>query len=469
MTMFIPCLISYPLERTTVDDLCKYVQYLFGTYNKEGHSMNKEVQRKRIRGCIEAAASFVCCTDIQLGRFGEVGEVLSEVGHTEKINDLSIIRSNPSFAVRWTCLSLVAIRQMVMVEGNRVSELASFAVSGIARFQSGYGAPDDAALDGAQRIDSCLKTAWKHVEYLHKTFGTWDQKRTEEEIKAILCDCESQISGLEQVTNEANGINEVDWRISLLQYTMDEATHKLTRRLPGLSFAELKTSGPTPIREAFDFPLVGNTHITPQVIFPGQQLQGLFALGRGLRHIVEGQSSEKQLKETIESLESIGKIPIPLRRLNHLMKRQLWRLQDLRDGGGFGFTLELFFLALRQLRSSSSSPELKRVVYIGTFKDITSGWENIADPSGTQRVLLNLICDLVIPHRGIFSDFPYPGYIVDELLKFVGKMVVGQGDSQMLINEAVDELLYGACIDSVFRDKVLDAIAPSSNPAWSVS
>ena len=151
-----------------------------------------------------------------------------------------------------------------------------------------------------------------------------------------------------------------------------------------------------------------------------------------LRDIVEGRNFENH-NETLESLESIGKIPIPLRRPNHLMKRQLWRLQDLRDGGGFGFTMELFFLALRQL-PSSSSPELKRVVCIGTFKDITSSWENIEDSSGTQRVLLNLICDLVIPHRGVFSDFPYPEYIMEELLEFVGTIVVGTGDSQTHIS-----------------------------------
>ena len=127
------------------------------------------------------------------------------------------------------------------------------------------------------------------------------------------------------------------------------------------------------------------------------KLQGLF---------IEGRNSEKH-KETLESLESIGKIPIPLPRLNHLMKRQLWRLQDLPDGSGLGFTMEFFFLALKQLSSSSSPKDLKRVVYIGTFKAIPSGWEDIKDPFRTQRVLLNLICDLIIPHRGIFSvTFP---------------------------------------------------------------
>ena len=70
--------------------------------------------------------------------------------------------------------------------------------------------------------------------------------------------------------------------------------------------------------------------------------------------------------------------------------------------------MELFFLALKQLSSSSSSENLERVVYISTFKAIPSGWENIKDPSRMQRILLNPICDLVIPHLGVFSDFSYP-------------------------------------------------------------
>ena len=101
--------------------------------------MNKEARRRRMHGCTETAASLVCCTDVRLGQFGEVGDVLSELGRTEKIYEPSTIRSNPSFTVRWTCLSLVAFQQMVMVEGNKVRELAGYAVSGVARFQSVYG------------------------------------------------------------------------------------------------------------------------------------------------------------------------------------------------------------------------------------------------------------------------------------------------------------------------------------------
>ena len=427
-------------EVTTVGDLCRCVRYLFETYNNEGHSMNKEARRRRIHGCIETAASLVCCTDIRLGQFGEVGEVLSEVGRTEEINKLSTIRSNPSFAVRWTCISLVAFQQMVMGEGDRVRELAKFGVSGIARFQLGYGNQDKAALRGAQKIDDYLMTAWEHVEDLHRAFEPWDQNRTTEEIRNILRDCEEQISELERITNEAKGLDDVDWRISLLQDAMYGATYKLTRQIPGVSHNELKPSGPILITEVFNFPLSESTPITPQFIFPGQQLQGLIALGRGLREIVEDRNPERH-PETVKSLGSIGEISVPLRRLKDLMTRQLWRLQDLRDGGGLGFTIELFFLALRQLSSTSSSTGLERVFYTGTFKVITSSWENSTNSSGTQLILLNLICDLVIKSRGVFSDFSYPAYIEDMLLELVGgHMIDGHGDAQDHINSAIAEL-----------------------------
>ena len=112
------------------------------------------------------------------------------------------------------------------------------------------------------------------------------------------------------------------------------------------------------------------------------------------------------------------------------MTSQLWRLQDLRDGGGLGFTIELFFLSLRQLSPTSSSSELNRVFYTGTFEVIASGWESIKDPSGTQRILLNVICDLVIKSRGVFSDFSYPQYIAEMLLNLVGNMFDRRGYTQ---------------------------------------
>ena len=69
-----------PREGTTVYNLCRFVRNFFETYSNEGDSMDTKERRRRMRGCVETAASLVCCTEVELGLFGEVGEVLSATG-----------------------------------------------------------------------------------------------------------------------------------------------------------------------------------------------------------------------------------------------------------------------------------------------------------------------------------------------------------------------------------------------------
>jgi hypothetical protein len=121
------------------------------------------------------------------------------------------------------------------------------------------------------------------------------------------------------------------------------------------------------------------------------------------------------------------------------MERQLWHLQDLHDSGGFGFLVKLFFLSLMQLISTTSSLETHYTLYIGTFRAIMSNWRQHKHSIRTQCVILNLICNMAIPDRGIFSNPNYPRYITDELLVMFGSMVQGQSGLQH-INDAMEEL-----------------------------
>ena len=444
-------------EKTTVSNLCRCVRYFFESYSNEGDTMDPKERRRRMRGCVETAASLVCCIEVELDLFGEVGEVLSALGDKERTNDPSTISSNPSFTVRWTCLSLVATWKMV--NGNRLQELAKFALDGITYSQPDY---NTVALTAAQRIDGYLKKSWESVMDLLLGFEPWGQDRTDIEIREVLNSREASISELERIAIEAVGVGDVDWRISLFQEAMDRATQKLMRHLPGVFFSELKPTAPIMIREAFDFSFFETTPVPPRLIFLGQQIQSLCTLGRRLRDIIEDKNTEMH-KETLEILESLREIPVAVRGLDHLMKRQLWRLQDLHEGGGLGFTIELFFLAVRQLSSTSSSSE---VLYTGTFKVITSNWEKSKNSAGTQRVLLDLLCDLVIRSRGVFSDFTYPPYLVKMLLDLVGKMVKGHGGSLPHVSDVIQELeddnLWKR-MDNRLRDKVLSAIGASSD------
>jgi hypothetical protein len=64
-------------KRTTIYRLCRCVRNFF---ENEGASMDSKVQRTRMRGCIETAASLVCCADVKLDSVGDVVAVLCEGG-----------------------------------------------------------------------------------------------------------------------------------------------------------------------------------------------------------------------------------------------------------------------------------------------------------------------------------------------------------------------------------------------------
>jgi hypothetical protein len=120
--------------RPGLSRLCRCMRNFFES-ESEGDFMESKVQRTRMRGCIETATPLVCCADVPLGSFrvGEVAEVLSKVGDKQQTNNSLSIKSNPLFTVRWTCLSLVAIKQIVNDE--QLQQLANMALDGMHIFR----------------------------------------------------------------------------------------------------------------------------------------------------------------------------------------------------------------------------------------------------------------------------------------------------------------------------------------------
>ena len=467
-------------EGTTVHELCRRVRYFFETYKDEENLMDTAIGHRCLRGYVETAASLVCCTGVELSEFGEVGEVLSEVSDKEKMYDPSKIRSSPSFAVRLTCLSLVAIKKMVDDNKLPLQEVARISLDGIARLQTtGHSYHQDITtlMTIAQKFDDYLTMAWAPVAELHVAIESWSLNRTESEsdIRLVLNSKMGSILELERIANEVGSVEDVDSKFSLLLETMDKITHNLIQRLPGVWFDKPEPAGPIMISKVFDFPSVESTVVPPQLNPPGRQIQSLCTLGRKLRDIMEGQNTESQ-EETLKSLDSLRNIPVSLRGRDCRMKRQLWRLLELRDGGGLGFTIELFFLAVRQLElsSASSPPELKEIFYTGTFNTIKFDWEKSKNSVGTQRVLLDLLCDLIIGNRGAFSNFSYPPYIVDMLLDLVGKMVEGYNHDGSLkhiddIIRELEEVRFRNPMNKELLHKVLDAICPPPTQTTTLS
>jgi hypothetical protein len=465
-------------EGTAGDTICRCVRYLFETCRNGSNFPNDDARRQRMRACVEATASLVCCIDFQLDWFGEVSQLVSEIAPLEKIDQPLATTSDQSFIIRWTCLSLLSVQPIL--SSNKLRVLAGLAVSGLARAQSEYGQPDEPGSRSAQRIEECLKTAWEHVEELHQAFEPWNQQRTREQVEEILRDHEQHISDLVRVKAEADSMEDFDWRISLYQDAMDETTFKLARQLPGVSFDEQRRTESVLLSDTFITQAKGTAPVIPQLIFPGQQVQALARLGLKLREVLDGQEvadehrevadGHKEVtdgyKEVLESLKFIEQVPVSLRRPNGLMKRQLWRLQDLRDGGGLGFTVELFFLSLRRLLSMPSLHESNSVLYTGAFEVIMSRWEESKDSLGTQHVLLNIICDLIIKGRGVFSDVSYPEAVTNVLVDVVGDMVRlgGYAGSDEDILNALQEVEYVnplTCMDRKLWRRALAALPQS--------
>jgi hypothetical protein len=81
--------------------------------NRKLFSNNDGLWRKRTRACIEATASLVCCANAKLAWFGGISKLVGDIGSFEKIRELSLAGTDELFVMRWTCLSLVAIRPIL--------------------------------------------------------------------------------------------------------------------------------------------------------------------------------------------------------------------------------------------------------------------------------------------------------------------------------------------------------------------
>ena len=197
--------------------------------------------------------------------FGKVLiRVLSKLGYyKERTNDPLTIISNPLFTVRWTCISLVAIWKMI--DANVLQELAKFALDGSPRLHTECGIPDT-VMTVAHRIDGYLMKAWAPVMDLHLAFDSepWSPGRTAPDTIGILRSRRESISEPERIANEAVGVEEVDWRIYFSQKRMDEITHELMRRFPGVCFNELKSTAPIMIAK----PSISNHPRPLAICFP---------------------------------------------------------------------------------------------------------------------------------------------------------------------------------------------------------
>jgi hypothetical protein len=420
-----------------IQGLCRRVGRLLETCNSRGHFASEELWRKRTHACIESTALLVCCANADLDWFGDirVRSVLSEKVVVETIDQLSKTRLDPLFVARWTCLSIVDIK-LVLRRSLKQSCLAT-AVSCLADVQGGDGTVDDRALSAAKKIDGYFNRVWDDLNKLSCLLLPHRQGSTEEQLQAKLRSHESQmlISELERINTEIEYAQDPDIVIFPAWQATCDVTRKLTCQLPGVQFnARIGSTSFSQAVHLFRTP-------TKQLwILPSQQLRGLCSIAPGLRDIMEA-GNGGQHQGTLESLKTVREAGGWFYE-GRLMERQLSRLQDLRDSGGFGLTVEMFFVTIRELPSTSWLEESHYALYVGALKWITSDWKKCRHSLGTQKIVLDVVYDLAIQLPMLDppsdSDFSCPSQLTDMLLVLLGNILEGQTGSH--IDDAVQRL-----------------------------
>ena len=356
-------------EKTTIREFCWRIGHFFGTCKNRAVFASDELWRMRSRACVEAMASLVSFADVEVGWFGDTLEALGDIGNFEGTCNLSLSDRDQAFAVQWKCLSIMAIRSTIKSTPRRIDLWLD-------RFSNGsivYADP----LWNARTIDKTLEDHWGIVR------------------EGGLSSNISFAVGIMRKFNRIINSNMVEF---------DEVIQRITRQLPGVDIG-FPDSEPF-LRQSLD---LFRDPAKLRFISSQQPLHKFFDyLERVDGYRSNLPTSEDVLKHVIEN------VFWP----KYLLQRRLWSIGDLHHGG-LGFAVELFLLSLRQLLSASPSQRSYSVLYIGTFKAITSDWREYDGSLGTHKILL----DIVASDQGFLRTFDYPDYITDEVWQLLGDLL----------------------------------------------
>jgi hypothetical protein len=171
--------------------------------------------------------------------------------------------------------------------------------------------------------------------------------------------------------------------------------------------------------------------------------------------------AEPGTKHAVEQSRAVTRLYRPMQRL-------LWRLLDLHKGDAVGFMLELYIVSLREILSTSAFPsDDSHDTFFSAIEAIIANRDLSQCTIWTQELILALICDIAA-NRGIFSDFNYPDFVEEELVRLLRNVVAGVHDVSN-IELAVKDLEHVKSRQrhGGFREKVLDVLKhlPGPSPA----
>jgi hypothetical protein len=439
---------------TVVRELSTRIAELLESCKNRGLFASDELWRRRSRACVETTTSLVFCANAKFEWFGDIGQLLREIGKVERTRESSLAGMDHSFVTRWTCLSITAIRSMLKFN----SSMQQAATKGISELGVLVERPNCETRTLAEDFDVFLGNGWGPLFVICQTLFKDSTNVSEGRLKEVLRLHQFEMDALKDFYTRVPLVETFDRHMLTPHHSVQVATHELICELPGI---ELDCDRPEPLPFHLALELLHNIEL--QFMLFGRCAVGLSSIYPRLQNFLEGQDREPgQFQELLNDLKYLEPVKVaPLWKTN-LVQLQLWRFQDLCFAGGLGFTIEIFFISLKQLLSTSPSNESQSALYINTFRAITSDWSIHKHSLATQEILLNLISS----YSGLMSRFNYPAYITDELLVFVDSMFKGQTGPH--IDDAVERLrTYNPRFSNgppAFPARALEVLLSSSQP-----
>jgi hypothetical protein len=411
-------------RENTIGDLSGRITRLLKTCTDPGVLPSEEARRKRARACVDASLSFVLSIDDEWEWFAEpeiMSQALTYLGDVERFREPTS-GFDAAFAVRWMCMSLVAVRRMLNTPAVRTAAQRVITCLAEVRGENG-GDEDEVAAKTTGIIDRYLKSGWEAADILHTTLSREVEPDKMEEQFLETLEYSSAIKDLGDAWNSIGWADKADEAIIDLVRTMVHTTGGLLGYLPTAVLSWAPDSRRRPDVGMREAPL----HLMPQFLPPRLLTQRLWLCVCAMRNIATadwGASpyQPKALGDLCAPELDVSEIRRVMDPTPAPMKTQLWRLQDLRDGG-YVFMLELFMAAI--CASKVSLHHSSRPLFIGTFKSLTSDWKDHRDASGTQRLLVHLLRQ-VLPKNNETTADDVPAYIVDKFLTFIGEVLAGK-------------------------------------------
>ncbi|KAI0259248.1 hypothetical protein BC834DRAFT_639729 [Gloeopeniophorella convolvens] len=469
-----PCtmLVTSPGQDDFLRDVCHRVGRVIETC-VTSRSLSEDVKRRHTVAAVDAAAWLVCWTKSPVEWFGDNQNMRQAVNYVfrvavfnaQKIPDFSF--GNYSLYVRCACLSLVTLKECFGRLTAQASARTAISAYALARGKVRNGARNDtvgdesdAALANARRIDKSLNTAWGVLLDLHNAISVVDPEATAAQVAEMLKPQEPLIKQLEGMQSEAEQLRAgFDQSVYSCKKALANLTNGLLYNIPFGRNTPMTTPPPRTILAANQWGkgvLFWSTFLSP-----GGMINVSCSFAPSFREALgdQGKGVASDFQKSATSLRDLISQIGPVMSNGHLVEQQLWRIYDLRDGG-LGYTIDIFFAQVANFSNydirNTMSAELHQTIYVNTFRAITSGWEEYIKSLGTQHVLLNLVCELLGTRGGFRALGVCPGYLIDELLAFVGRYFRGEHGSH--IDSVLEEL--ERCADDIIRGKALQALRP---------